>query len=147
MGAALPGTDGRLGMGKDVSVFCLFFSLSFLSLACWSSFNLTLKGFLDVLGLVMMAGVVVGVSVATSDSVASATTEENTEDGLMEEEKRPELLNLARLKRPALARILELWLKMGVLAGPELAGVAIRVGFTLLRVRVATVVLAVLVGL
>lgn len=87
-------------------------------------------------GLMIMEGVVVGLSVTTIDA-----PDDNTEEGLIEDEKPPELLCLPLLKRLALARILELWLKIGVLSGAELAGVAMRVGLMLLRVLVATVVL------
>ena len=154
MGALPPGIEGKLGMeiasasSSPLDSLLLFkLILLFLSLSrrCFClSLSLALKG----LGLFSPMGLITteGFSVSATDSVEDWIGKELTDEGEIDEkpsEDDPELNLLARLNRLELARKpgLELLPNDGVGWGAELAGVAIRVGFTLVLVLVATVVL------
>jgi len=101
MGVFPPGTEGKLGMGKEFggsSVdFFSFLLLSFSSRSCCRSFNLARKG----LGLLILEGIIftAGVCSGALDGVTDADARSTTDDGLMllDEERPPELLKAALL--------------------------------------------------
>lgn len=171
IGALPPGRAGRFGIGIGLvssfvsvltvgvsSVNSLFLFLRLKILCCCLSLSLARNGFglLSLMGEIFTAGASVGGEIV---AVADAPPRvERTEVGEMlvdpATELNPGTWELLNLLWPLFAKRLELAKKpgellpnVGVGCGALLAGVAMRVGFTLFLVLVATVVLTRLLGL